>query len=62
MAAPELPDHIDTAAEADAHIVERLTNDGTIWVRDANSGQLRPMRLGLTKVSDELTIVVVGDP
>jgi hypothetical protein len=60
MAAEPLPDHTPTADEIGAHIVERLNNDGTFQVRDATTGQVTTMRLGVMEFSGELTLVAVG--
>jgi hypothetical protein len=60
MATEPLPVHIPTAEEASAHVVERLTNDRTLVVRDATTGQVTTMRLGVTEWDGVLTLVAVG--
>lgn len=62
MAAADLPVHIPTAQEGDAHIVQRITNEGQVMIRDANNDELRQMRLGLADVGGTLALVVIGDP
>ena len=57
-----LPDHIPLASEAPAHVVQKIANDGTLMVKDAVTGDMRQMRLGVAEVSGERTIVAVGDP
>jgi hypothetical protein len=57
-----LPLHIPLASEASVHVVERLTNDGTVMVRDSTNDELRQMRLGVAEVGGEWTLVVIGDP
>jgi hypothetical protein len=59
MAAP-VPDHIPTAEEVGCHLIEKIAQDGTCIVRDANSGQLTTCRLGILEVTNQLTVVAVG--
>jgi hypothetical protein len=57
-----LPLHVPLAAEAPAHIVERVTNEGTLMVRDGTNGELRQMRLGVAESGSDGVLVVIGDP
>jgi hypothetical protein len=58
--ATTLPDHIGTAGEQGALLIEKVAADGTATVRDPASGQLSVVRLGILDVSGVLTIVAVG--
>jgi hypothetical protein len=44
------PHHTPFASEVPAQVVERLTNEGTLMVKDATSDELRQMRLGVADV------------
>lgn len=61
MAATPLPVHVPTVPdESNAHVIERLNNDGSFTVQDATTGQLTTMRLGVLDVAGQLTLVAVG--
>jgi hypothetical protein len=60
MAATPLPEHTPTSAEVDAHLVEKIAQDGTLVVHDAVSGQLTTMKIAVLDVGGQLTIVAVG--
>jgi hypothetical protein len=60
MAATVLPTHVPTNAEVSSHIVTSLSNDGSITVKDATTGQPVPMRLAVINVGGQLTLVAVG--
>jgi hypothetical protein len=60
MAASALPVHIPTNAESSSHLVTNVAQDGTIAVKDATTGQLVTMRLGVISVGGQLTLVAVG--
>jgi hypothetical protein len=60
MAATQLPTHVATSAEANAHTLKNISADGTITVTDATTGQPVVMRLAGVSVSGTLTLVAVG--
>ena len=60
MAATVLPTHIPTNGEASSHLVTNVSQDGTIQVKDATTGQTVTMRLGVLSVGGQLTLVAVG--
>jgi len=62
MAATPLPVHILTADEADAHLVEKANADGTCIVRDATTGQLTTVRLGLYSITGNVWALVAVGP
>ena len=43
----ELPVHIPTSSEAGAYLVERITNEGSIVVRDPDTGAKSTCRLAV---------------
>ena len=57
-----LPLHVPFAVEVPSHVVERITNEGVLMVRDQTNGELRQMRLGVAEVGGDWTLVVIGDP
>lgn len=60
MAATVLPTHIPTNTEASSHLLTNISQDGSIQVKDATTGQAVTMRLGVINVSGQLTLVAVG--
>jgi hypothetical protein len=61
-APPPLPDHIPTSAELPAHLVEKIAADGTAIVRDATTGQLTTVRLGLYSIAGNVFALVAVGP
>lgn len=59
---PKILAHVPFADEAGAHLVTSVKADGTIMVRDSNSGEMRQIRLAVEMVGTKLTVVAVGDP
>jgi hypothetical protein len=60
MAATVLPAPIPTNAEASSHLLTNLSQDGSLQVKDATTGQTATMRLAVISVSGQLTLVAVG--
>jgi hypothetical protein len=56
------PLHVPHASELPAHRFERITNEGTVMVRDGTNNELRQMRLGVAESGTESWLVVIGDP
>jgi hypothetical protein len=57
-----LPLHVPHASELPAHRIERITNEGTVMVRDGTNNELRQMRLAVAESGDDGWLVVIGDP
>jgi hypothetical protein len=61
-APPPLPAHIPTADELPAHLVEHVHADGNATVRDATTGQLTKVRLGLYSIAGNVFALVAVGP
>jgi hypothetical protein len=53
---------VPTASEAGAYLVERITNEGSIVMRDPDTGVKSTCRLAVLVAAGQPVLIAVGDP